>query len=109
MLCQKFVKGLNYGYKLEIHSCQNQQLDFRLQTWPGKAAVLFTSKSLLGPIPINIFNWLMEKMNEILADYDDFNKNDKTNRIRKMAKILDAYDENDRNTKKTNQIRPYIL
>ena len=77
MICQKLVKGLRYNYKLEIHSCQNQQFDFRLQTMPNDPnKLLFESKSLLGPIPIHLFNWLMEKMAEILADYDESGGNE---------------------------------
>jgi hypothetical protein len=70
------VKGLNYNYKLEIHSNKDQQLDFRLQTMPNDPKKFFTPRKLDGPIPIHIFNWLKEKMAEILADYDEFDRNE---------------------------------
>jgi len=70
MICQKFVKGLFYDYKLGIHSSKNQQLDFRLQTMPNEANKRHKSRKLHGPIPIDIFNWMMEQIAEILEDYD---------------------------------------
>jgi len=79
MICHQLVKGFNYDYKLEMHSSQNQQFDFRLQTMPNEIDKMHKPKELLGPIPINIFNWLMEKMAEILDDYDESDINEENN------------------------------
>jgi hypothetical protein len=76
LICQQLVKGLNYDYKLEMHSSQNQQFDFRLQTMPNEIDKMHKPKQLFGPVPIDIFIWLMETMTEILADYDESNRNE---------------------------------
>jgi len=75
MICQQLVKGLIYDYKMEIHSCQNGQFDFKLRTLPNEARKWHEPKQLLGPIPIHIFHWLTEKMTEIMADYEEFDRN----------------------------------
>jgi hypothetical protein len=70
MVGHQFVQGLWYDYKLEIHSCPNKQLNFNMET------ILNTDKNhlhmptitkLYGPVPLGVFHWLKEQMEEILV------------------------------------------
>jgi hypothetical protein len=78
MLCQQIVSCFHYDYKLEIHKNKNQKLHFRFQTMEKiNSEKPHKPKNLYGPIPFDIFNWLKDKMAEILADCDKSDGNEK--------------------------------
>jgi hypothetical protein len=73
LICRQIVTGgRRNDYKMEIHLTPNKQFDFKLQTITTGANIAHKPKYLEGPIPVDVFHWLKDKMNEILADGGEF-------------------------------------
>jgi hypothetical protein len=74
MICYKFIQGLWYDYKLQIHLCPNNQLNFLMQTLTNPDKTFFhIPVKLYGQVPMRVFHWLREQMNEILVKFKIIN------------------------------------